>query len=248
MNYFANLQQAPKSFHCNTVDEQDLAQAELAQYMSQQAQAVAPEFLTSREIDFYEYEIYAGDKLVARITYDHADFVTERWVVMVNNVEVFRRGWWQKCFDDIQWHYSRGTLPVQEEAGEQGAGRQGEEFSPLHPAPCPVASCTGNEIMVQIAQACENLGLELLDDGIYRGDEKLGEVGETKGTWWFVRASDARQQKIFCDSVSDAVWCVSRAELPECTALDEYLQYRPLEQMPSGELKELLDSAEFVAA
>ncbi|BAY73359.1 hypothetical protein NIES23_61870 (plasmid) [Trichormus variabilis NIES-23] len=144
------------------------------------AQAVAPELLTSREIDFYEHELYIGERLVARIVYDHADFVTERWVVMVNNAEVFRRSWWQKCFDDTQWHYSRGKLPVQEQE-----------------AP---AATTGNEIMAQIAQACENLGLELVDDGIYRGDEKLGEVGFTDGNWWVIHASSGQQQKAVCES------------------------------------------------
>jgi hypothetical protein len=111
------------------------------------------------------------------------------------------------------------------------------------------AATTGNEIMVQIANECENLGLELLEDGIYRGDVKLGEAGQTNGNWWFTRTDDSNQQRIFCNSVSDAVWLVSRAELPECAdTLDEYLQYRPLEQMPSMELKHLLDSVELVTA
>ncbi|QLE59744.1 hypothetical protein FD725_30000 (plasmid) [Nostoc sp. TCL26-01] len=233
MTYIAHTQQP--------VDAQSLAQDELAQYMKGQAQAVAPEFLTSREIDFYEHEIYAGDKLVARIIYDHADFVTERWVVMVNNVEVFRRSWWQKCFDDTQWHYSRGTLPVQEEAGEQGAGRQGEEFSPLHPAPCPVASCTGNEILVQIFNECENLGLELLNDGIYRGDEKLGEVGWTNGQWWFIRAEESLE-KAPCESAMDAVYWLSMVDtVPSTEALDyEQLLELPFDQLTSMQWQKLL--------
>ncbi|MEA5508074.1 hypothetical protein VB735_34335 [Halotia wernerae UHCC 0503] len=63
--------------------------------------------LTVVEISFYDHEIHAGQKLIASITYDHADFVTEPWVVVVNGVEVFRRSWWQKCFDDISWHYKK---------------------------------------------------------------------------------------------------------------------------------------------
>ncbi|MBD2303648.1 hypothetical protein [Nostoc sp. FACHB-190] len=248
MTYFTNTEQASKGFNRNAIDELVVAQAELYNYIEAQAQAVAPEEFTSVEIDFYNHEIYANGQLIAQISYDHNDFVTQRWLVMVNNKEEFRADAWGRCYRYICTHHKDGSLPVQEEAGEQGAGRQGEEISPLHPAPCPVASCTGNEIMAQIFNECENLGLELLEDGIYRNDEKLGEVGCTNGNWWFTRASDAHQQRILCDSVSDAVWYVSRAELPECTALDEYLQYRPLEQMPSVELKELLDSAEFVAA
>ncbi|BAY42109.1 hypothetical protein NIES2111_65050 (plasmid) [Nostoc sp. NIES-2111] len=182
------------------VSEQTLAQAELQQHINQQAQVVAPELLTSREINFYEHELYIGERLVARIVYDDADFVTQRWVVMVNNAEVFRRSWWQKCFDDTQWHYSRGTFPVQEEDKEQGAGSRGE-VSPLHPAPCPPASSTSNEIMTQIFDACEQHGLELLDDGIYTRDgEKLGQVGFTDGKWWVIRASSGQQQKAVCEA------------------------------------------------
>ncbi|MBD2458184.1 hypothetical protein H6G80_29475 [Nostoc sp. FACHB-87] len=241
MTYIAHTEQP--------VDAQSLAQAELEHHISQQAQAVAPEEFTSIEIDFYNHEIYAYGQLIAHITYDHRDFVTQRWLVIVNDKEEFRADTWGRCYRYIYTHHLDGSLPVQEEAGEQGAGRQGEEFSPLHPAPCPVASCTGNEIMVQIFKECENLGLELLDDGIYRNDEKLGQVGCAGGNWWFTRTSDANQQQVFCNSASDAVWYVSRSELPGCADfVDEYLQYRPLEQMPSVELKHLLDSAEFVAA
>ncbi|MCC5633824.1 hypothetical protein LC613_41125 [Nostoc sphaeroides CHAB 2801] len=51
MNYFAYSQQAPRSFHCNTIDEQALAQAELDTHLATQAKAVAPtqDPLTSRD-------------------------------------------------------------------------------------------------------------------------------------------------------------------------------------------------------
>lgn len=214
MTYIAHTQQP--------VDAQSLAQVELEHHINQQAQAVAPEFLTSREIDFYEHEIYAGDKLVARIIYDHADFVTEPWVVMVNGIEVFRRGWWQKCFDDTQWHYSRGKLPVQ------------QEESP--------AATTGNEIMAQIAQACKNFGLELLDDGIYRGDEKLGEVGYTNDQWWFIRA-DESSEKVPCDCAMDAVYWLSMVDTVLATeALDyEQLLELPFDQLTNVQWQKLLE-------
>ncbi|MBD2253352.1 hypothetical protein H6G14_18915 [Nostoc parmelioides FACHB-3921] len=182
-----------QSAQLHQVDEQTLAQAELQQHINQKAQAVAPELLTSREIDFYEHELYIGERLVARIVYDNADFVTQRWVVMVNNTEVFRRSWWQKCFDDIQWHYSRGTLPVQEQE-----------------AP---AATTANEIMTQIFDACEQCGLELLDDGIYTRDgEKLGAVGFTGGNWWVIRASSVGQQKATCESAIAGVRVLLQVE------------------------------------
>ena len=51
MNYFAYSQQAPRSFHCNTIDEQATAQAELDTHLKTQAEAVAPtqDPLTSRD-------------------------------------------------------------------------------------------------------------------------------------------------------------------------------------------------------
>ncbi|MBD2491970.1 hypothetical protein [Aulosira sp. FACHB-615] len=317
MPYIAHTQQP--------ISEQDLAQAELTQYISQQAQAVAPEPLTTVEINPNHFDIYAGKWLVAYITYDYDEFVTQPWVVMVNGVEKFRHTTQIQCHRFINWHHKDGTLnpqpsadvpevpfiseisfydqevladgellasvsyshddeqnsywqvminnveiftdstparchsyvkqqyqagllPVQKpfeepfQAGEQGAGRQGEEFSPLHPAPCPVASSTGNEIMVQIAQACENFGLELLDDGIYRGDEKLGEVGETKGAWWFVRANES-SEKAPCDSAMDAVYWLSMVDtLPSTETLDyEQLLELPFDQLTSVQWQKLLE-------
>ncbi|MBE9209457.1 hypothetical protein IQ244_23760 [Nostoc sp. LEGE 06077] len=211
------------------VDEQTLAQTELNQYIADQAQTIAPEEYTSLGIDFYNHEIYANGQLIAQITYDHRDFVTQRWLVMVNNKEEFRADAWGRCYRYICTHHKDGTLPVQE--------------------PETPAATTGNEIMVQIFDECEKYGYCLDDDGIYSNGEKLGEVGLTDGKWWFIRADDVQSKKTFCDSASDAVWWLSvDGFLVAANALDEYLQYRPLEQMPSGELKHLLDSAEFVAA
>jgi hypothetical protein len=308
MNHFTYSKQAPKSFNCNTIDAQSLAQAELDNYISTQAQAVAPEAFTCIEISFYNHEYYAGGKLIATITYD--DDLTQPWVVMVNGEEKHRANTWAKCNSYITWHHKQGTLnapaipEVQElillkisdyeqevHIGDYQVNsylvasisfdqdnykdlywrvmiNRQEIYRGTSPTACyeyvkqeyykgtlPVQEqlpqevyTTGNEIMVQIFNECEKFGLELLENGIYRGDEKLGKVGKTNGNWWFKRTSDAHQQRILCDSASDAVWWVSREDLPGCTALDEYLQYRPLEQMPSFELKELLDSAEFVAA
>ncbi|WP_341528507.1 hypothetical protein WKK05_03995 [Nostoc sp. UHCC 0302] len=100
---------AHQSSQLHKVDEQAIAQAELELHIEAQAQAVAPEEFTVVEISFYDHEIYCASKLIATITYDD-NHLTQRWVVMVNGKEVFRRGWWQKCFNDICWHYKRGTL------------------------------------------------------------------------------------------------------------------------------------------
>ncbi|MBC1238635.1 MULTISPECIES: hypothetical protein [Nostoc] len=125
------------------------------------------EQLRSVEIDFYEHELYAGQKLIARITYDHADFVTQRWVVMVNGEEVFRAVAQMKCYDYVKWHYKQGTLPVQQ-----------EEIP---------AAITGNEMMAQIALGCESLGYKLLDDGIYHNNVRLVEIVYRDGTPCFVQ-------------------------------------------------------------
>lgn len=230
MPYTTHRQQAPKSFNRTPIDEQAIAQTELYSHLEAQAQTIAPEEYTSVEIGFYYHEIYATGKLIAYIAYDHNTFVTQPWLVIVNNKEEFRGNTWARCYRYICIHHKDGSLPVQE--------------------PEAPAATTGNEIMAQIFDACENLGLELLDDGIYRGDEKLGEAGQTNGNWWFTRTDDATQQQIFCNSASDAVWWVSRKDSPGCGGdfLDEYLQYHPLEQMPAVELKHLLDSAELTAA
>ncbi|MBD2472197.1 hypothetical protein [Nostoc sp. FACHB-145] len=98
---------------------------------------------------------------------------------------------------------------------------------------------TGNEIMVQIFNACEPYGLELLDDGIYTNNgEKLGEVGFTDGFWWFARV------RTFCDSVEDAVWLL---QIPNgLPSTNEYLQYHPLEQLSPGELQGLFEARALV--
>ncbi|MBD2491710.1 hypothetical protein [Aulosira sp. FACHB-615] len=299
MNYFAYSQQAPKSFHCNTIDAQSLAQAELAQYMSQQAQAVAPEPLTTVEINSHHFEIYAGKWLVAYITYDYDEFVTQPWVVMVNGVEKFRHTTQAQCFRFIEWHHKDGTLNPQPSAdipevpfiseisfydqevladGELVASvsyshddqqnsfwqvmiNNAEIFTDSTPARChsyvkqqyqagllPLQKpfeepcTTGNEIMVQIAQACENFGLELLDDGIYRGDKKLGEAGETKGAWWFIRANES-SEKVPCDSAIDTVYWLSMVDtVPSAEALDyDQLLDLPFDQLTSMQWERLLE-------
>ena len=156
-------------------------------------EAVAPEEFRVMEISFYDHEIYVGEKLIASITYDHDDFVIQRWVVMVNSVAEHRADTWAKCHNYIIWHYKQRTLPVQQ-----------HELQAL---------TTGNEVMVKIAAECEKFGFELLDDGIYHNDVKLGEVGCTQGRWWVKRASSNHQQQVPSDSAFDAIWSLSMVEV-----------------------------------
>ncbi|MBE9053869.1 hypothetical protein IQ243_26410 [Nostocales cyanobacterium LEGE 11386] len=192
------------------------------------------EELTVVEISFYDHEIHAGQKLIASITYDHNDFVTQPWLVMVNGEEIHRANTWAKCHNFITWHHTQGTLPVQ------------QPFAP---------STTGNEIKADVANECEKFGFELLDNGIYHRDVKLGEVGCTDGQWWFVRAGES-QERVPCDSAFDAVWWLSIVEvLPaaEPASLEELLD-KPFDQLTAEEWRMLLEyepvpeSRELVAA
>ncbi|MCC5622162.1 hypothetical protein [Nostoc sp. CHAB 5715] len=204
-------------------DEQALAQAELDDYIADQAQVVAPEPLTIVEISFNHHEYYADNKLVANISHDD-NHLTQRWVVMVNDKEVFRANTLMRCDRFICTHYKDGTLPVQEQLA---------------------TSCTtGNEVMAQIFNECQNYGYEILNDGIYQNDEKLGEVGQTDGDWWFTRAAD-ETQRIPCDSAMEAVQSLSMVDtVPYAEAFNcEELLDRPFEMLTNeewGQLRELV--------
>ncbi|MBD2535425.1 hypothetical protein H6G97_40935 [Nostoc flagelliforme FACHB-838] len=230
-------------------DNQALAQAELDNYIADQAQVVAPEPLTIVEISFDHHEYYADDKLVASISHDD-NHLTQRWVVMVNDKEVFRANTLMRCDRFICTHYKDGSLPVVEEDKEQGAGGRGERFSPMHPAPCSLSSSTtGNEVMAQIFDECEKYGFEILDDGIYHNDVKLGEVGQTDASWWFTRAAD-ETQRIPCDSAMSAVQSLSMVDVStdSKSVFDEYFLEQPLEQLTGDKLQRLLEKAELVTA
>lgn len=187
------------------------------QLVKEQAQTLAPEELTSVEISFFDHEIYAHQKLIARIAYDSADFVTQRWVVMVNGEEIFRAIAYMKCHDYITWHYKQKTLPVQE--------------------PETPTTTTDNEVIVQIADECDKLGLELLDNGIYNNDQNLGQVGCTNGQWWVKRASSIHQQKVLCNSVMNAVLSLLIDEAVSC----EELLDKPFDQLTAEEWRMLLE-------
>lgn len=46
------------------------------------------------KISFYHHEIYAGEKLLAKIIYDSDDFVTQPWLVEINGIEIHRANTW----------------------------------------------------------------------------------------------------------------------------------------------------------
>ncbi|MEH2002592.1 MAG: hypothetical protein V7L00_28305 [Nostoc sp.] len=226
-------------------DEQALAQAKFDNYIADQAQVVAPEPLRIVEISFGDHEYYAGDELIASISHDD-NHLTQRWVVMVNDKELFRANTLMRCDRFICTHYKDGTLPVQE-AGVQGAGGRGERFSPMHPAPCSLSSSTTeNQIMAHIFNECQNYGFEILDDGIYNNGVKLGQVGCTDGNWWVKRRYSGQQQ--YSNSVYDAVRSLSMVDVStdDKSIFDEYLLEQPLEQLTGNKLQRLLERAELV--
>jgi hypothetical protein len=112
------------------------------------------------------------------------------------------------------------------------------------------------EIMVQIFNECEKYDFEILDDGIYKNDLKLGEVGCTDGSWWFTRATDEMQQQMRCDSAMEAVWWLSMVDvLPHAEAANcEELLDRPFEMLTAldwellREYEPVAESRELVAA
>lgn len=182
--------------------------------MPQVATTVTPyvkvEELRVIEISFYDHEYYAGRQLIATITHD--DDLTQPWLVIVNDKEVHRAATLMLCHRFICQQYKRGTLSVQEKT--------------------PVAT-TGNEVMCEIAAQCEQFGFELLDDGIYKDEQKLGSIGCTEGKWWVIRATSVHQQKIPCDSALDAVWVLSMVELMQPSR--EELLGKPFDRLTAND-------------
>jgi hypothetical protein len=226
----------------DAVDEPATAQAELDNHIATQAQAVAPEPLTTVEISFYDHEFFSNGKLIASISHD--DDLTQPWVVMVDGKEKFRANTWARCNRYITWHHQDGTLNKELLATL-------DQTEAALPAQQQEPCTTGNEIMAQIFTECEKFGFDIGDDGIYRDDMKLGEVGCTDGSWWFIRTGES-QEKVPCDSALDTVWWLSMVDVvpPAETepALHEDLLYKRLEQLTPNELQILFENAELVAA
>ncbi|BAY93702.1 hypothetical protein NIES3275_57440 [Microchaete diplosiphon NIES-3275] len=208
--------------------------------LNPQSEIEVPEAPTILEISFYDQEAFVGDELVASISYDHGNYQNLYWRVMINSIEIFRDISPARCHSYIKQQYQQSKLPLQEQLEEEAEGlrcrgAEGQEsFSPAPLLPCsPASSATGNEIMAEIFSACEKYGFEMLDDGIYHNDVKLGEVGCTDGRWWVIRAAQ-ENQCIPCNSAADAVQSLSES------AADEYLGYRLLEHLSPREWRSLL--------
>ncbi|MHC5931977.1 MAG: hypothetical protein ACYTXM_40420, partial [Nostoc sp.] len=176
------------------------------------------------EINFYHHEVYCGKELIAYIAYDHGNYQNRYWRVLVNNLEIFRDLSAARCHSYIKQQYQQGTLPVQEQLPEE-------------------VCTTGNEIMAQVFNECEKYGFEILDDGIYNNDVKLGEVGCTDGSWWVMRTGECQQ--LPCDSPLDAVWWLSMVDvLPHAEPANcEELLDRPFDELTPDEWQRLREYA-----
>ena len=54
------------------------------------------------QISFYNHEVYALEKLIAKIIYDSDEFVTQYWLVIINGLEIHRANTWALV---LQLHY-----------------------------------------------------------------------------------------------------------------------------------------------
>ena len=97
--------------------------------------------------------------------------------------------------------------------------------------------------MAQIFDECEKYGFEILDDGIYHNDVKLGEAGCADGGWWVMRTGECQQQP--CESALDAVWWLSMVDnVPHTEAADcEELLDRPFEMLTALDWERLREYA-----
>ncbi|QKQ75131.1 hypothetical protein [Nostoc sp. TCL240-02] len=225
----------------------------LAHFIADQAQAIAPKPLRIVEISFSDYEYYAGNQLIASISHDD-NHLTQRWVVMVNDKEVFRANTLMRCDGFICTHYKDGTLPVQEAEVQGSRGAEGKNLQQLSPLPLRssapmLSSSTENQIMAHIFNECQNYGFEILDDGIYNNNGvKLGQVGCTDGNWWVKRRYSVQQQ--YSNSVFDAVRSLSMMDVSTDgkSIFEEYFLDQPLEQLTGDKLQRLLERTELVTA
>ncbi|MHC5771941.1 MAG: hypothetical protein ACYTXI_41770, partial [Nostoc sp.] len=231
--------------------------------------------LTIVEISFDHHEYYADDKLVASISYDD-NHLTQRWVVMVNEKEVFRANTLMRCDRFICTHYKAGSLPVQEKAEVQGSrGAEGKNLQQLSPLPLcasapQVSSSTENQIMAHIFNECQNYNNSQLpirnsqlhampknrkfctcNDSItnYVHNCELQTANcELLSDWWVKRRYSVQQQ--YSKSVLDAVRSLSMVDVSTDgkSIFDEYILDQPLEQLTGDRLQRLLERTELVTA
>ncbi|MCC5619370.1 hypothetical protein LC605_30760 [Nostoc sp. CHAB 5836] len=190
-------------------DKQATVQAEVNHHLATQAQAVAP-----RQNPLTNRDRRIIGEIIQVIPESVRTIWIEGgitvWVQFLNGGRLaFDRNWFALRVQEVE-----ATLP--------------EEV-------CP----TENAIMCQIFNECEKYGFEILDDGIYNNDVKLGEVGCTNGSWWVMRIGECQQ--LPCDSAMSAVWWLSMVDtVPHVEAADfSELLDRPFDELTIEEWQRL---------
>ena len=178
-NLFTGISIMPYS--CRT--QQVLNRNKHKQYYATDLNANHENSIRTLEISFYDHEIYAGEKLIACITHDHDDFATQRWVVMINGVEVHRTNTWAKSYDYIIWHYKQGTLPTQQQ----------EEIA-----------ATGNEETAEVT-TISKFEFDLRNVVAKQNLVKLGEIACKSRNHWVVRVYAQNQLTLSFDGICPKV-------------------------------------------
>ncbi|MFW9259334.1 hypothetical protein [Nostoc sp. CALU 546] len=207
-----------QSTNLQKVDNQALAQAELNHFITNQAQAVAPDPLRIVEISFDHHEYYAGNQLIASVIF-----------VMVNDEEVFRSNTLMRCDRFICTHYKDGSLPVQE---QEATPPTTENQIMAH----IFNECQNYGFEILDDGIYNNNGV------------KLGQVGCTDGNWWVKRRYSVQQKysnSVFDAVRSLSMVDVSTDSK---SIFDEYFLEQPLEQLTGDRLQRLLERTELVTA
>jgi hypothetical protein len=113
----------------------DIAQAELNQYIEQQApllqslipnpQSPTSDIQFTSPDGFYNWEATVHGKIIATINYD-CEHLTQPYVVAVEGTEIHRANTQARAENYITWHYKQGTLPLAKEE---------------KPEPCTIEDC-----------------------------------------------------------------------------------------------------------
>ncbi|MCC5640456.1 hypothetical protein LC593_32440 [Nostoc sp. CHAB 5844] len=174
-------QQAPKNFSYNTIDENDLAQAELAQYMNEQAQTVAPtkDPLTDRDRRIIATIIERNPEEIKTIRIEAKITV---WVQLVDGGRLpFERNWFYTRVQEV-----KATLP---ETPRERNDRLSDELE----------------------AACQKYGLShseidwlSFSTTLYRNRQRVGFVGCNLQGQWYSRRSQLGGSRT-ADSIDAAI-------------------------------------------
>lgn len=181
MNHFAYTQQAPKSFNFNAIDEQDLAQAELAQYINQQAQALAPtaDPLTSRDRRIIGEIIEVEPESIRTIWIEGGITV---WVQLVDGGRLpFDRDWFATRVAQV-----KATLP---ETPRERNDRLSDELETA----CKKFGLTHGEV--------DWLSFSTI---LYFNNRRVGFVGYNRAEQWYSRQSPLGRSRT-TDSIIAAI-------------------------------------------